>query len=190
MKGSVQSTASPQFGLTARRNLAAPFLFYNSLLALLISLTSLSSLQHCMGPLSTAAGFSCRPWDDFKVSQLLSCYPRQDAGEQLTWDPEDVGTNLICTHTTSGVSLHCSLLLFLLHSLFLLQILQDRGCSPPHHCDLFFFLVGKIWFFCMFLQFRAVCQCQLCQACWVLFIAVLGKGLCGVLQPFPLKKPL
>lgn len=144
MKESVQSAASSQFGLTSTKEFVCILLFYNSFLTPLISLASLSSLQHCIGTLSTAARFSHRPWNDFKASQWLSCYQCRDAGEQFTWDPEDVGTNLIRTHSTSGVSLHLSLLLFLSHSLFQLQILQDRGCFPPYHCYLIFFLVGKI----------------------------------------------
>lgn len=55
----------------------------------------------------------------------------------LIWHLEDVGTYLRSVAASS-------LVLFLPHSLFQLQSLQDSICFPPCRCYLIFFLIGKI----------------------------------------------
>lgn len=75
MKVSVQSVASLQSGLTAQRNLFASPYFTIPFSPISFSFTLLLSLQHCMATWSMAAGFSHRPWDDFKMSGLPFCYP-------------------------------------------------------------------------------------------------------------------
>lgn len=117
--------------------------FYDSFL---ISLTSLSSLQPCKGTLSMAAGFFY--FQALCTLGTLRCpshYPVTRTGPsalggvgmQLSRDLRDVGTSLICTHTTSAVSLH----LFLFLPLPSFQL----GGSPPGSTSFQGKIIKELW---------------------------------------------